>query len=206
MNAIKKSFFRKIIGSDTYDRYREFAKLYAPIYVIVTGMVFLLTRFYYWGFLCTIFSLLSGWSLFSLLFIISFMVLCNIECKGEETEYVNISNGTTWKEDNIRSKPYKLTIVWFVVLLALGTAFGILSNREKSHYRFQCTTYLVDCQNEIYHIVENDDCEDISNRDELIEMKGHEIESETDCQLCPACQEWHDDVTSTINSERHIRR
>ena len=194
MPKIKKSFLREIIGNDSYDTLRGLAIIYVPVYVVVTGLVFLLTRFCYWGFLSTIFSLLTGWSLFSLLFIGSVMLICNIECNGEETEYIDHNSGSIWKEDDINPRSYKWTIVWFVVLLVIGITFGVRSNRESSHYKFQCTTYLVDHQNGIYHIIENDDCEDIANYDSLVEMKGREIERQTDYQLCTACEEWYEEV------------
>lgn len=206
MAKIKKSFLRKIIGNDTYDNLRGLAILYVVVYVVVTGLVFLLTRFFFWGVLSSIFSLLTGWSLFSLLFIGSVMLLCNIECNGEESEYINLNNGSIWKEDNINPKSYNLTVVWFIVLLALGITFGVISNREKSHYKFQCKTYLVDHKNEIYHIIENDDCENISNYNSLIEMKGHEIEDQTNYRLCTSCEEWYEDVMNAIDESEHYRR
>lgn len=205
MSKIKKSFLREIIGNDSYDSLRRLAILYVPVYVVVTGVVYLLTKFFFSGVLSSIFSLLTGWSLFSLLFIGSVMMICNIECKGEETEYINLNSGSTWKEDNINSRSYKWTIVWFIVLLAIGITLGTISNRESSHYKFQCTTYLVDHQNGIYHIIENDDCEDIADYDSLVEMKGHEIERQTDYQLCTSCEEWYEDVISDMEAQEHYR-
>ena len=206
MAKIKKSFLRSIIGNDSYDRLRGLSILYVPIYVVLTGLVFLLSKFFFWKILSTIFSILTGWSLFSLLFIGSIMLLCNIECNGEVSEYMNLNNGSTWKEDNINPKSYNLTIVWFIVLLALGITYGVISDREESHYKFLCTTYLVDHNNGVYHIIENDNCEDITNYNSLVGMKGHEIEAQTNYQLCTSCEEWYEDVMNAIDESEHYRR
>lgn len=206
MTKINKSFLREIIGNDSYDNLRGKAKLYVPIYIVVTGLVFILTRICFLGWLSTIFSLLTGWSLFSILFIIYVILLCNIECNCEEKIYFDPSSCYTWKEDYINSRSYKLTTVWFIVLLTIGITFGVISNREKAHYKFQCTTYLVDHQNRIYHIIENDDCEDRAYYDSLVEMKGHEIERQTDYQLCTSCEEWYEEVISDMEAQEHYRR
>ena len=59
MSKIKKSFLREIIGNDSYDSLRRLAILYVPVYVVVTGVVYLLTKFFFSGILSSIFSLLT---------------------------------------------------------------------------------------------------------------------------------------------------
>lgn len=85
-------------------------------------------------------------------------------------------------------------------------AFAIYSsNRNRKHYAFECSTFLVDKQAEIYHYNYRNHCEIAAEAVELNAMKGFEVEEEN-YTLCHWCKEWADDAKDTYEVERFYRK
>lgn len=85
-------------------------------------------------------------------------------------------------------------------------AFAIYSsNRNRKHYAFECSTFLVDKQAEIYHYNYRNHCEIAAEAVELNVMKGFEVEEES-YTLCHWCKEWADDAKDTYEVERFYRK
>lgn len=212
MKRIKGSFLRYLIGDIYGNRIEIFAKLYLGIYLIVFLILLIISRFFYWEFLSTIFSQLTGASLFSLLFIVAFIVALNfeIECDyDEDSEFnaIRYNYKTPSEYEIVKANPiYKFTIIWAVTLTIASITIAYNLDKITDHYEFQCGTYWVDLGNDIYHYFTEKDCTTAKEANELIEMRGYEIEHHTNCRLCDECIDMLDYTYDTYESERYYRR
>ena len=96
---------------------------------------------------------------------------------------------------------YKLTIVWGVILLALGIVAIYYSNRYRNRYAFECETFLVDEKAGIYHLdwdimscAQNDCIEKpapLKGKSEIIlDRKGYTVSYNKDNKI-PNWVAWH---------------
>ena len=187
-----------MFGRDTYDTLKSNAKIIVAIGTCTLVIVFTLTYFIQWKFVGTILNLVTGTSLLFVVYIAALIILLDFEI--EIDDYYKM-NDLTYAH---KSNKYRLTIIWGIILIALGIAAIYFSQKYKKHYAFQCTTYWVDIQNNIYHLDWDNDCEDAeSSQNDLIEMKGVEIERETTYTLCEYCKEWSEDAECKYESNSY---
>ena len=192
MAIVKQSFLSNIIGRNTYDEFKGYAKVIIAIGTCVLAIVLLLSIFFHWSFISSLLSLITGTSLLFIIYIAALVLALDIEVDVDEPEK--------------KSKPaaYKLTIAWGVVLVALGISAIYFSNKYRKYYAFECNTFLVDHQTEIYHLDWDNDCEVAAKSGNLETMQGYEIDKSY--TLCEWCEEWAEDAEDEYESNRYYRR
>lgn len=195
MNSVereKESFLSNFLN-DMYDKRIAgiIVAIYTPIFLLFYGLSYVC----YWSFFCDIFSFISGTSILFIAYIVAIIVFCDIrvERRGERDLFDRREPPFSSK-----SKKYKLTLVWFLVLLALGITAIVLTNRHRKDYAFDCETFFVDESEGLYHI--NDHCKGIEG--DVVEMKGYEIR-EHGYNFCDICSDLVDEYES---SDEYIRR
>ena len=62
------------------------------------------------------------------------------------------------------------------MLVALGISAIYFSNKYRKYYAFECDTFLVDHQAEIYHLDWDNDCEVAAEAGALEKMQGFQID------------------------------
>ena len=192
MAIVKQSFLSNIIGRNTYDEFKCYAKVIIAIGTCVLSIVLLLSLFFHWSFISSLLSLVTGTSLLFIAYIAALVLVLDIEVDVDEPEK--------------KPKPaaYKLTIVWGVVLVALGISAIYFSNKYRKHYAFECDTFLVDHQAGIYHLDWDNDCEVAAESGNLETMQGYQIDKSY--TLCEWCEEWAEDAEDEYESNRYFRR
>lgn len=196
--TIKQSFISNLLGSDTYEDFKEFAKPASIIGAVILILLYVLSHYFHSGFLSYLVSLTNGYSLLFIGYVVILIVLLDIEVEVEEPEQ------PYWEKKKEVAKPfkYKLTIVWSIVLLILSVVAIYYSNRYRNHYAFECETFLVDKKAAIYHLDWNSDCSIAEEAEELEEMQGFQINEKF--KFCEECQECMEDVESEAGLA-HIR-
>ncbi len=201
MSTVKKSFISNLIGKNLYYGLKNYSK---PIILIGTGILlvlFLLSFFVHWRFVSKLLSLVTGTSLLFLVYIAALIVFLDKEVDVEEP----ISYYHHDSEQMPKTKSFKLTIVWGVVLILLGISAIFFSNRYRKQYAFDCSTILVDQSAGIYHLEWIDDCEVAAESDCLEEMKGYEIKGKG-YKICDWCKEYAEEVEEAYYSDRFYRK
>lgn len=199
MAIVKQSFLSNIIGRNTYDEFKGYAKVIIAIGTCVLAIILLLSLFFHWSFISNLLSLVTGTSLLFIAYIAALILVLDIEVDVDEPEK------SYWSEPEKKPKPaaYKLTIVWGVVLVALGISAIYFSNKYRKHFAFECDTFLVDHQANIYHFDIDNGCE-MARDGNWKRMQGYQIdESYT---LCDWCEEWAEDADDEYESNRYYRR
>lgn len=200
MAKVKQSFISNIIGKQTYDEFKVYAQIIIPIGTCVLAIIFCLSFFFHWGFISTLLNLITGTSLLFVAYIAALVLYMDIEVDVDDAErYYGAKH-----EKEIKSNSYKLTVVWSVVLILFGIAAIYLSNKYRKHYAFECETFLVDKQAQIYHLNWDNDCEVAAETGELEKMKGYQIDKSY--TLCVWCEERADDAFVQYSSNRYFRR
>jgi len=173
MPITKKSFLSNLLGRNTYDTFKDYAKIIVPIGTCILAILFTLTFFVHWNIVSSLLSLVTGTSLLFIAYIGVIILLLDFEVDVEEPE-----RSYYWEEPvKVKSrKEYKLTIAWGILLIMLGVTAIYFSNKYRKHYSFECSTFLVDEKAGIYHLDYDNDCEFATESDNLIRMKGYEIE------------------------------
>lgn len=187
METAKQSFLSNLIGSE-YDTLRLWAKHIVPIGIIVLVILFGLTRVCHLQFVSRIFSLFTGYSLLFVAFITELIILLDIRVVEEK-----------------ESTKYKMTMVWFIILLSIGLSAAYLTNRYRKQYAFECTTYLVDPNEKIYHLKEYKKyCEYAQEALKLEEKKGYQIDESY--KFCDCCEEWAEEAEDEYGISRFSKR
>ena len=196
--TIKQSFISNLLGRNTYEDIKEFAKPTSIIGAIVLLLLYVLSHYFHSGFLSYLVSLTNGYSLLFIGYVAILIVFLDIEVEVEEPEQ------PYWAKKKEVAKPfkYKLTIVWSIVLLILSIVAIYYSNRYRNHYAFECETFLVDKKAAIYHLDWNSDCSIAEEAEELEEMQGYQINEKF--KFCEECQDCMEDVESEA-SLVHVR-
>lgn len=158
-------------------------KIFIPIYLLVTGIVYGLTHIVYYSFVAQLLDILAGYSLLSLGFFCILIALLDIKIKEGK---------------NFKIK-YTFTILWTLVLSCAGVVALFFSQKYIKHYRYECSTFLVDTKTRCYHIP--DGCDDTDLND-LQRMKGYEIIS-NDYTFCESCEEFLDDAEDEYEFNRY---
>lgn len=203
MAVVKKSFLSNLLGPDTYDTLNNYAKKIVPICTGFYIILFTLTFFVYWDFISTLLNYVTGTSLLFVVYIGLIIILLNFEVNVEEPERQYYRNEPV-KLKNTRN--YNYTKVWGVMLIILGITTIYLSDRYIKLYSFKCSTFLVDENAGIYHLDYDNDCEYAKESENLVRMKGYEIEEFTNCTLCKSCEEWAEDAETEYESNYFFRR
>lgn len=201
MATVKKSFISNLIGRDFYDGIKEYAK---PIILIGTGILailFLLSLFVHWTFISRLLNLVTGTSLLFIIYIAALIFVLDKEVDIEEPDYYYRYES----ERTPKTKAYKMTIVWGIVLIIMGISAIYFSNRYRKQYAFDCSTFLVDQEAGIYHLDWINGCKIAAESEDLVEMKGYEIKG-MGYKICEGCKEYAEEVEDAYNADRYYRR
>ncbi len=190
MEKVKQSYLSNLIGKNIYEEYSSLAMKIVGIGGLILIMLFTLSHFFHSDIINYLLKLTTGTSLLFIAYIAACILLLDIRVEVEKPEQ------EWWEEEKEVQKPlkYKFTVVWGVVLLALGIAAIYFSNKYRNLYDFECTIFLVDHKAHIYHLDWNDDCEDAENAEELEEMYGYEIDKTY--SYCEGCKEYAEELES----------
>ena len=200
MAIVKQSFLSNIVGRNTYDEFKGYAIIIIAIGTCILAIILLLSFFFHWGFISSLLNLVTGTSLLFIAYIAALVLALDIEVDVDEPER------GYWSEPENKPKPtaYKLTIVWGVLLIALGIGAIYFSNKYRKHYAFECSTFLVDHQAGIYHLDWDNECEVAAEAEDLEKMQGYQIDKSY--TLCEWCEEWAEDAEDEYESDRYFRR
>ncbi len=193
------SFLKKIIGGNLYDEIKKYARKIVPIATCILVALWVLSFIFHWGFISSLLNITTGTSLIFVAYIIGLIVLLD---KGIDV-VLEESNDRYPRYSFPKKEPigFKKTIVRGVVLIIFGLAAIILSNNYRNHYAFDCDTFLVDHEHQIYHLDCNNRCEIAREADELEKMKGYEIEESY--TICDWCKDWAYDAEVEYNANRY---
>lgn len=184
---------------DLYDEFKDIAKrIILPIGTCILVVVILLSSFLHWGFISSILDLISGKSLLFIVYVAALVIVLDVKVDvGDSYCYYNV---------DIKKMPfaYKLTVIWGVLLIAMGIGAINISNRYRKHYAFECTTFLVDHSSKVYHLDWDNDCEDAKSASHLEKLKGYQIDDSY--TICVGCEEWAEYAEDVYNSEKYYRR
>lgn len=171
----RESFFMRIMG-DFYDFVSDFA---IPIVCIGTPVFFILLGLSYichWSIICDLYSIASGFSILFIAYIISAIFV--------------IDRLLLYRVFKSKSPKYTVTTMWGIALIVVGIAACILTNNHKKQYRFECTEWIVDESNGIYHYHWNNKCERMSTS--TYTAKGYAF-CDKGLVLCDYCKEEMDE-------------
>lgn len=192
------SFIKVIIGRNTYNKIKEYAKVIVPIGTCVLVVLVGLSMIVHWKFVSSLLSLVMGTSLFFIAYVIEVVLLldCGVDVVLEK-DWKGFYHFPTAKPDG-----YKRTVVWGTFLICLGIISIYTTNKYRNHYAFECDSFLVDECKEIYHLDGyNEDCDEIDDSRSLVLMKGFEIE-EKGYHFCASCKIWMEDAIASYESDR----
>lgn len=200
MAIVKQSFLSNIIGRNTYNEFKGYAKIIIALGTCILAIILLLSFFFHWGFISRLLNLVTGTSLLFIVYIAALVITLDIEVDVDEPER------SYWSEPKKMPKTaaYILTIFWGIVLVALGISAIYFSNKYRKHYAFECGTFLVDRQVGIYHYDWDNDCEVAAEAENLVKMQGYQIDKSY--TLCDWCDEWAEDVEDEYESDLYFRR
>ena len=193
----KKSFLSNIVGRNTYDEYKGYAKKIIAIGTCVLAIVLLLSMFFHCGLINFLLNLVTGSSLLFIAYIAALVLALDIEVEVNESEW------DYWSEPKKKTKPisYILTVLWGIVLVAFGISAIYFSNKYRKHYAFECNTFLVDHQAGIYHLGY---CEVAAEASDLEKKQGYQIDKSY--KLCEWCEEWAEEAEDEYESNRYFRK
>ena len=189
-----KSFLEDFFEVRNTEVIKGLARFYIGVYSFIFIVFFVVSHYFFWEFFSEIFSLLTGTSLFGLLFIIAFAYAFDLHKEVADRFQV-------YEEKKI----YKISMALGVISVGVAIFIQYTLDGVTDHYEFQCGTYLVDIHKGIYHIL-GCDCETLGNTWDVVEMRGFEIEQTTDCELCEECKWIVEDAIDTYESDRYYRR
>ena len=195
------SFLKKIIGRNAYNEIEYYARKIIPIATIVIGIIIGLSFIVHWGFLSSILSFVTGFSLVFVLYILGVIILFD---RGIDVPLEQNIFSHTYSFPSTPPKGFNKTKIYGIILVVIGLAAVIITNIYRKNYAFDCETFLVDHENKEYHLNFDNGCEIASKASSLDEIQGYEIDN--DYTLCEWCQDWADDAEDEYNSNRYRRR
>lgn len=195
---MKQSFLSNVVGRNTYDEFKGYAKRIIVIGTCVLVVILLLSLFFHWGFISSLLNLVTGTSLLFIAYVAALVLALDVEVEVDEPER------DYWSEPEKKMKPttYRLTVVWGIVLILFGIGAIYFSNKYRKNYAFECQTFLVDENRGIYHLEDGNDDEDMEY---TTEMKGYELK-DYNYTFCESCREWVEEMESDYAAERYYRR
>lgn len=198
MAIVKQSFLSNLVGREAYEGINGYAKIIIAIGTIILGILLFLSFFYHWWIVSRFLSYVTGTSLLFIAYIVVLIFALDVEVNVDEPEK------KTWEkpEKSPKSVAYKLTIVWGIILVALGFCAIYFSNKYRKQYAFECNTFLVDHQARKYHL--DDECEVAAKAVYLEKMQGYQIDNSY--TFCDECEDWAEEAESEYNSNRYFRK
>ena len=193
------SFLKKIIGRQTYNGIKDTANQVVPIATCVLILLLGLSLFVHWTFISSILSLITGYSLIFIAYIIGLIVWLD---KGVDVALQKEYRGYAFPKKE--PKGFKKTKVRGIMLVILGIVAIYFSNVYRKQYAFECDTFLVDHQKKTYHLDWDNDCEEAEMASRLEKMKGYQIDDSY--TFCYWCEEWAEDAEAEYNANRFYRR
>ena len=197
MATVKQSFLSNIIGRETYNKIKSHARTIIVPGSCILAIILSFSLFFHWGFISNLLNLVTGTSLLSVAYIVALVVKLDIEVGVDEPE--------NYYRSKIEKKPkpikYKLTIVWGSILIIFGICAIYFSSQYRKHYAFECETFLVDHQLEIYHLYSDCDCKAAAKNENLEEMQGYQIDDSY--TFCDCCKEWSEEIEAEYNSNKY---
>lgn len=200
MAIVKQSFLSNIIGRNTYDEFKGYAKKIIAIGTCVLAIIYLLSYFFHWGFISSLLNLVTGTSILFIAYVAALVLALDVEVEVDEPE----RNYWSESEKKTKTTSFKLTVVWGIMLIIFSIGAIYFSNQYRKEYAFECDTFLVDHQAGIYHLDWDNDCEVAAEADDLEKMKGYQINKSY--TLCKWCEEWAEEAESDFESSRYFRR
>lgn len=198
MPIVKKSFLSNLFGRNAYDELKRYAKIVIAAGTCVLVVLFLLSFFFHQIFISRLLNLVTGTSLLFGGYIVAVIIALDKEVDVyEPNTYCGEKPGEFQK-----TAAYKFTIVWGVVLLAIGVSAVFFSNRYRKQYAFECSTILVDQEARIFHYSWNDNCELVQDAEDLVEMKGYETKGQ-DYHLCEYCKEYTEEIEDLAREDSY---
>ncbi len=158
-------------------------KILVFAYTAVLLILFFLSCITYNGVVRFFISLLYGFSLLFIGYVLSVIVLCDRPIKiGTSHEYSYCYNED---KEYKKTRQYKRTKIFGIILIILGIVLVFKTNSYRNHYKFLCGTFYIYPKENAYHIYE--DCDETL---EPYEIRGFEIEKRyPNMKLCPYCEE-----------------
>lgn len=163
-------------------------------YIVLIGTVLILalliaSHLCFSKFVATCMHYTMGFSLIFIVYWIEVIILLDFRTtyvSHFDTLHVRFGYGNTlvWDEfyvDQVRTK----TMVWNLIVAAIGVFLLIWGEVYKSRYEFACGEYILDPLTKEYHIW--DECERIN--DNCITVRGYQIKDKKTYHLCPDCRE-----------------
>ena len=194
----KRSFLSNLIGSNTYEELKYYAKFILAIGTCVLAVLYLLSIFFHWSFISRLLNLTTGTSLLFIVYIASVIICLDKEVEVDEPE----SSYRSKPANTPKTPPYRLTIVWGILLMVLGITAIFFSNRYRKQYAFDCSTILVDREAGIYHLEWIEDCEIAAESEDLKEMKGYEIKG-LNYRFCDWCREYVEEAKDAYIQDQY---
>ena len=194
----KRSFLSNLIGSNTYEELKYYAKFILAIGTCVLAVLYLLSIFFHWSFISRLLNLTTGTSLLFIVYIASVIICLDKEVEVDEPE------SSYWSKpaNTPKTPPYRLTIVWGILLMVLGITAIFFSNRYRKQYAFDCSTIMVDREAGIYHLEWIEDCEIAAESEDLKEMKGYEIKG-LNYRFCDWCREYVEEAEDAYIQDQY---
>ena len=134
----KRSFLSNLIGSYTYEELKYYAKYVLAIGTCVLVVLYLLSIFFHWSFISRLLNLTTGTSLLFIIYIAAAILCLDKEVEVDEPE----SSYWSRQANTPKTTPYKLTIVWGILLIVLGVTAIFFSNRYRNQYACDCSNSL----------------------------------------------------------------
>lgn len=134
---------------------------------------------------------MMGWTLLSIPFIGVIIVMLDKEYSVEKDHYI--------AKIHHEKMPYKLSMVWGIMLCIAGLVALFYSNTYKKHYAFLCQDFYLEEVAGVYHIFEN--CEYIGADENdmriddttILKISGKDL-LDTCYRPCEACEELAEDA------------
>lgn len=197
----RKTSFLKELVPDTY-QFLKGLKPIASLYAVVLCIMVVLSLFRQWSFIKFFIDCMMGWTLLSIPFVGVIIVVFDKEFKVGDI-FFNIKL-------HHKEMPYKISMIWGIVLCVAGLAALYYSNRYKKYYAFQCQDFYLEETTGVYHILK--DCEYIGmNEDDnqvdnpsIVKLSGKDL-LDTNYELCEACKEWAKEAETEISSYQYRR-
>lgn len=199
MNSQEKStsFLKEIIGKKFYESNKRWSIIIALGGGLTLVITVVLAHMFYSEFYSRyIIAPLLGTSLVFIFYVACVIMALDFTVEEKDYyDYEDFSFNDHYKP--IHSYKYKITIFWDILLLVLGIVAIYFTNRFRREYIFECSTYFVEESTGLYHSeLFLEDCDKIRDGDDLIKMKGYEIEKKG-YELCPSCADGLEDYEET---------
>ncbi len=194
---------KKIVGRQTYDEIKKYARKIIPIATCILVVLWVLSLIFHLGFISSLLNLTTGTSLIFIAYVIGLIFLLDKGIDVALDENTNINSVRSYSFPKEAPKGFKKILALEICLFVLGISAIVFSNIYRKQYAFECNTFLVDNEAEIYHLDCND-CELASEASDLEKMKGYQINKSY--TFCSWCEDWAEDAESDYESNKYFRR